>query len=197
VEIYELTDFNPKGTNRVKKQIILTETGRSYKNYINSLKYRYNKKNPYLPHFVITKKGEVYKILKENEYSSFMYDNEVNKKSIIISLENYGWLKKIPIEEKYINWIGDIYNKKVFEKNWRGQNFWDEYENKQIEVLSDLIKKLCNDLNIPKECLGHNVKYDGVEHFSGIVSRSNYEFEYKDINPSFNFKLLKKLLEND
>lgn len=197
MEIYELIDFKPLGKTKVKKQIILTETGRTYKNYINSLKYRYNKKNPYLPHYVVTKNGEIYKILDIYDYSSFMYDEDVNKNSIIIALENHGWLKKIPIDEKYINWVGDIYNKEVFEKNWRGEIFWDKYNDEQIEVLSDLIKKLCNDLNIPKECLGHNVKYDGVEYFNGIVSRSNYELDYKDINPSFNFKLLKKFLENE
>ncbi len=71
-EIYELTDFNPKGSNIKKTQIILTETKRSYKNYINSLKYRYNKKNPFLPNYVISKTGEIYNILKPNEYSEFI-----------------------------------------------------------------------------------------------------------------------------
>ena len=50
---------------------------------------------------------------------------------------------------------------------------------------------------INKECIGHNVKYDGVEHFEGIVCRSNYDFDYKDVSPAFDFKLFKELLEND
>ena len=48
-DLYDLTDFKPKGSNSKKTQIILTETKRSYRDYINSLRYRYNKNNPYLP----------------------------------------------------------------------------------------------------------------------------------------------------
>ena len=50
---------------------------------------------------------------------------------------------------------------------------------------------------IPIECIGHNVKQEGVEFFKGVVSRSNYDTDSKDVNPSFNFKLFKELLEND
>lgn len=197
MEIYELTGFNPTGKGIKKTQIILTETGRNYKNYINSLKYRYNNNNPYLPHYVISKEGKIFKILNNDEYSLIMSDFSSNKNSIIISLENYGWLKKNPLEEKYINWIGDIYNKKVYEKNWRDYSYWDLYEKKQIITLSELIKKICEETNIKKECLGHNVKFDGVENFNGIVSKSNYDYSFKNVNPSFDFELLKKLLEND
>jgi len=52
-ELYELVDFNPIGVNNNKKQIILTDTKRNYVDYINSLRYRYNKKTPYLPKYVI------------------------------------------------------------------------------------------------------------------------------------------------
>ena len=38
--------------------------------------------------------------------------------------------------------------------------------------------------------IGHNVLVDGVENFKGIVSRSNYNEYWTDINPSFNFELL-------
>jgi len=54
--VYELTDFNPVGVNDKKTQIILTDTKRGVKNYIQSLRYRYNKKNPYIPNYVISKR---------------------------------------------------------------------------------------------------------------------------------------------
>jgi hypothetical protein len=111
---YELTDFNPTGTSDKKTKIILTETKRDYKNYIMSLKYRYNKKNPYLPNYVITKEGDVYNIINPNQYSNYMVDEEVNKTSIIIALENLGWLKKNTLSDTYVNWIGDIYKEKGF-----------------------------------------------------------------------------------
>ncbi len=196
-EIYELTDFNPKGSNIKKTQIILTETKRSYKNYINSLRYRYNKKNHFLPNYVISKTGEIYNILKPNEYSEFMGDSTIDRNAIIIAIENYGWLKKNPLENTYVNWIGDIYKKEAYEKKWRDQLFWDPHNETQITKLSELIIELCENFKIPNKCVGHNVRYDQVKNFSGVVTRSNFDFIHKDVNPSFDFKLLKKLIRDD
>ena len=195
--LYVLTDFSPIGTSDKKTRIILTETKRDYRNYIRSLKYRYNKKNPYLPNYVITKEGGIYNIMPPDNYSNYMDDEEINKTSIIISLENLGWLKKNALSDTYVNWIGDIYKGKVFEKKWRDYFFWEPYNEEQIIALSKLIIELCDKFNIPKKTLGNNVKYDGVENFKGIVTRSNFDFIYKDINPSFDFKLLNELIEND
>jgi hypothetical protein len=195
--LYVLTDFSPIGTSDKKTRIILTETKRDYRNYIRSLKYRYNKKNPYLPNYVITKEGGIYNIMPPDNYSNYMDDEEINKTSIIISLENLGWLKKNALSDTYVNWIGDIYKGKVFEKKWRDYFFWEPYNEEQIIALSKLIIELCDKFNIPKKTLGNNVKYDGVENFKGVVTKSNFDFIYKDTNPSFDFKLLNELLEND
>jgi hypothetical protein len=195
--LYVLTDFSPIGTSDKKTRIILTETKRDYRNYIRSLKYRYNKKNPYLPNYVITKEGGIYNIMAPDNYSNYMDDEEINKTSIIISLENLGWLKKNALSDTYVNWIGDIYKGKVFEKKWRDYFFWEPYNEEQIIALSKLIIELCDKFNIPKKTLGNNVKYDGVENFKGVVTKSNFDFIYKDTNPSFDFKLLNELIEND
>jgi|TARA_R110000868_G_scaffold11055_3_gene54278 hypothetical protein len=195
--LYVLTDFSPIGTSDKKTRIILTETKRDYRNYIRSLKYRYNKKNPYLPNYVITKEGGIYNIMPPDNYSNYMDDEEINKTSIIISLENLGWLKKNALSDTYVNWIGDIYKGKVFEKKWRDYFFWEPYNEEQIIALSKLIIELCDKFNIPKKTLGNNVKYDGVENFKGVVTKSNFDFIYKDTNPSFDFKLLNELIEND
>ena len=195
--LYVLTDFSPIGTSDKKTRIILTETKRDYRNYIRSLKYRYNKKNPYLPNYVITKEGGIYNIMPPDNYSNYMDDEEINKTSIIISLENLGWLKKNALSDTHVNWIGDIYKGKVFEKKWRDYFFWEPYNEEQIIALSKLIIELCDKFNIPKKTLGNNVKYDGVENFKGVVTKSNFDFIYKDTNPSFDFKLLNELIEND
>ena len=39
-----LTEFHSEGENKEKKQIIICDTKRNYRDYINSLRYRYNKK---------------------------------------------------------------------------------------------------------------------------------------------------------
>ena len=79
----------------------------------------------------------------------------INQQSIIISLENLGWLEKEPLKNYHINWIGDIYKEKVFEKKWREKFFWDPYTKKQIDCLVFLCKKLCKSYNINLESIGH------------------------------------------
>jgi N-acetyl-anhydromuramyl-L-alanine amidase AmpD len=195
--LYTLADFSPLGEYKKKTQIILTDSKRDYVNYIQSLKYRYNSKNPYLPHYVISKDGKIFNIMEPTMYSNYMENEDHDKKSIIICLENFGWLKKNTLDTSYSNWIGDIYKKKVYEKKWRGHFFWDRYEDKQVVSLTMLIKELCEKFKIPTECLGHNVRQDGVENFRGIVTRSNYDSYFKDVNPAFDFKLLKELLKDD
>jgi hypothetical protein len=195
--VYELTDFNPVGINDKKTQIILTDTKRGVKNYIQSLRYRYNRKNPFIPNYVISKTGEVYKIMEPNMYSRFLDNETLDMKSIIISLENFGCLKKNPLEDTYVNWIGDIYKQKAFERKWRDCFFWDRYETTQIDSLVLLLDELCEKFKIPKITIGHNVRQDGVENFKGIATRSNYDVDYKDVNPAFDFKLLEKKLKND
>jgi len=197
VDLSESIEFNYLGTNIKKTQIILCDTKRNYKDYINSLKYRYNKKNPYLPNYVISKKGEIFKVINPEHYSKFMNNTEIDSNSIIISLENLGWLKKNPLEEGYVNWLGDIYKKEVYKKKWRDEFFWDKYESVQIEVLNNLLNELCEKFKIPKTTIGHNVLENNINIFKGVVSKSNFSFMYKDVNPSFDFKIIEKKLQND
>jgi hypothetical protein len=197
VDLSESIEFNFKGVNEKKRQIILTDTKRPYNYYINSLKYRYNKKNPYLPNYVINKSGETYQIMKPENYSLYMNDIDIDKNSIIVSLENLGWLNKNHLDNYYVNWIGDIYKEEVFEKKWRDRLYWDIYTEIQIQSLVNLIGEMDKKFKLGFDCIGTNVRYDEVKNFKGIVSRSNFDFIYKDVNPSFDFKLLKKLLKND
>jgi hypothetical protein len=59
-----------------------------------------------------------------------------------------------------------------------------------MESTLKLVKDICKKQNIPQDFIGHNVLVDGIENFKGIVSRSNYNEYWTDINPSFNFELL-------
>ena len=198
VDLSKSTEFKPLGESKQKKQIIICETKRDYKNFIMSLKHRYDGNNPYLPNYIISRNGEVYKIIEPKSYSTFMNNSKIDKNSIIICLENLGWLEKKPIENTYLNWIGDIYKKEVFERKWRGRNFWQPYDcEKQIKSLSDLLKNLCEEFKIPKICTETNVILTDPDKFRGIVSKSSFNVDFKDVNPSFDFKRLQKLLSDD
>jgi hypothetical protein len=198
VDLSKSTEFKPIGNSKYKKQIIICETKRDYKNFIMSLKYRYDGNNPYLPNYVINRSGEVYIIMEPHNYSMFMNNHKLDKNSIIICLENFGWLEKKPIENIYLNWIGDIYKKEVFERKWRDKNFWHPYDSeKQIESLVDLLKNLCEVFEIPKVCAETNVILTNPDKFKGILSKSSFNMDFKDVNPSFDFKRLQKLLSDD
>ena len=86
-------------------------------------------------------------------------------------------------------------NKDVFEKRWRGYTYWDNYTKKQITSCSELVKYLCDKYDIPKNCVGHNTYIDGVEYFEGVTYRSNYYKDSTDLNPSWDFRKFKELIE--
>lgn len=175
-----------------KTQIMLTHTSRNVGYYMMTLKYRYGGNFERIPHYLINKDGEVKNFFESKYSSNFFGVKKIDNKSIIICLENNGWLKKHHLSGKFMNWIGDIYFKPPFEKKWRGYGFWDPYTDEQYEALSKLINELSEEFDIPKEFIGHNTKVTGVENFKGITSRSNYSDIYTDVSPAFDFEKLKE-----
>lgn len=193
----EIKDLFFLGKQKKKKQIILINTSRNANDYLNTLKNRNNGKYHKVPHFIIKRDGSILKTLPEVCYSNIFDDLNVNRNSIIIALENLGWLEKKPLSEYYLNWIGDIYKGDIVEKKWRDYFFWEPYTKKQLISCSLLCKKIINEFSIDKKCIGHNVKLDGVERFEGIVTRSNYDSIYTDVSPAFDFELFLKHFEDE
>ena len=64
-----------------------------------------------------------------------------------------------------------------------------------IFSLSKIVKKLCNDFDIPLKVVSHNTNFDGIEKYSGITYRSNFEKFYTDINPTWDFTKFKDNIE--
>lgn len=194
MEVVKYGNFKPLGKQKKKHQIILTHTGRKVENYLASLLYRYNGKFDRIPNYVINKNGEILKLLENNEHTNYFKSPNINRNGIIICLENLGWLEKQPLENYYVNWIGDIYKGNPYERKWRDYFFWDKYTDKQIESLASLTETIFNEIKITKEIVGHNTKINGIEMFKGIVSRSNFDSNYTDLNPSFDFDKFRNIL---
>ena len=116
---------------------------------------------------------------------------------MVISLENLGWLEKVPLKSSYINWIGDIYNGDIFERKWRDYIFWQPYTMEQMESCVLLCKKLSEDMSIKLKCVGHNTKINGVERHEGILTKSNFELYNTDLSPAFNFEWFVKKIEDE
>jgi N-acetyl-anhydromuramyl-L-alanine amidase AmpD len=189
--------FKPIGENDEKEQIILIHTSREFENYVNSLKYRYNGSYNKIPNYLIRKNGEIIQFLEDSQYSAIFDEKSINQRSIIISLENLGWLTKEPLKNHYVNWIGDIYNSNVFKKKWRDYFFWDPYTKIQTEKTVELCKNLIINNSINPNFIGHNTKINGIEKYKGVICRSNFDVKYTDINPSFDFDYLTNEIENE
>jgi len=197
MEIIKWGDLKGSGINEKKKQIVLLHTSRKIIDYLNAIKNRHNGKYDKIPNFVIDKEGKILELLNPDFTSNIFNSKTIDNKIITISFENLGWLEKEPLKNHYINWIGNIYNGKVFEKHWRDYIFWDSYTKEQIDSAIFLCKKLIKDYKIENKFVGHNTKINGIGSFSGIVSRSNYFTEKTDLNPSFDFEHFLKKIEDE
>lgn len=190
VDILNDTDLNIFKTTIKKKQIVLFDTQRRFRNYIQKLKHRRNGKNSDIPHFIITKTGEIYQIF-DPKHASKSLDSNMDAKQIKIALENLGWLRKNSVTGKYVNWIGDSYRSEPLIKEWRGYYYWDKYTDEQINSLVLLSQKLCTDYNIPYQSVPSHGYFSNVVSFSGIVCKSNFSNIYNHITPAFNFDCFK------
>ena len=197
IDIIKYGEFKPVGKQKKKHQIILTHTSRNINDYLQSLKFRFNGDFKRIPNYIITREGKILQLLGNTEHSEYFKDPNINRNSIIISLENLGWLQKEPLTDHYINWIGDIYNGKVFEKKWRDYFFWQPYTEKQVLSTNSLCDKLLKEMKIKPQIVEHNTKIVGVEKFVGVVSKSNFDTNYTDLSPAFNFNELLKNIENE
>jgi N-acetyl-anhydromuramyl-L-alanine amidase AmpD len=195
--LIEKLSNNFVGTNQNKTQIILTHTSRDVEEYLTSLKYRMNGKFPRIPHYVVAKDGSVIQTLSEEQYSDFFYYSQINEQSIIVSLENLGWLEKVPLKDQYTNWIGNIYKGAPYEKKWRDYFLWEPYTEAQMLSTAELCIKIVNKHNIEKKSVGHNTLISGIENHGGIVSRSNYNNDFTDVSPAFNFDRFVNYIKNE
>jgi hypothetical protein len=58
----------------------------------------------------------------------------------------------------------------------------------------ELIDYLCIELSVEKNFVGNNVFLDDAIKFKGVLTRSNFNKNYNDLTPAFNFeKLIKKI----
>lgn len=192
---YQLTENNYNPEVFDKTQIIIGHTYRTgmlhYGGWINRL----NGKNKKTSTFTINKEGKVFQHYDPKYYSTFV-NNQQDKASISIVLENCGWFRKDSMINKYIDWLGNIYNKQsneVVVKRWRNHTYWDSYCDEQTESLKKLVIQLCDEYKIPKNFIGNNVYNEDIDLYKGITFRSNYSQESTDISPAFDMEILKNI----
>jgi N-acetyl-anhydromuramyl-L-alanine amidase AmpD len=196
---YILSDKNFHKMETNKKRIVI---GNSFSidmthhiGWINRYNGKYKKTAPY----TITLDGTIYEHFNPKYYSEIIDNEDFDKSTILILLENEGWLNKdLNEENKYITYIGNIYNRvgEVFDKKWRRNRYWAPYTQEQIKSAIYLVNILCDEFEIPKDVIAHNTKIcDGYSH-NGILYKGNLNTYFTDVNPSWDFLSFKEQIEN-
>ena len=189
IETIDKSKLNVVKKKTKKKQILLYDTQRRIDDFVNKLKYRKNGNYSDIPHFIVSKLGQVYQVFDTNHSSTTFEEYDIDKKMIKIAVENLGWLNKNTITGVLNNWIGDPYRSEPHIRNWRNYHFWDKYTDVQMEALSELCDMLIEKHNIIKQIVPSNGYLQNCSNFNGIVCKSNFSSIYTDINPSFNFEV--------
>jgi N-acetyl-anhydromuramyl-L-alanine amidase AmpD len=194
---YKLNINNYTQIESQKKQIVLGNTFNDDMKHLAGWNTKYNGKYKKTAAFTISKNGQIYKHFDPKYYSSYFNTNEQNIKSILILIENYGWLIKDNKKNTFNNWLGGEYtgDRNILEKKWRDYMYWEPYNNEQLESTIYLILKLCSEFNIPKIAIGHNTKIDDLYEFEGVLYKSNIEKHYTDLNPNWKFDIFKEKVE--
>ena len=98
-------NLNTKGDNR---QVLLCNTNRDAKYFLESIKHRNNGEYKKIPNFLIKKNGEVINLHNKDVTSFFLPGFKIEKGVVVVSLENDGWLMRRSSDGKYVNWLGDM-----------------------------------------------------------------------------------------
>ena len=194
---YKLSNSNFIEEETIKKQIMIGHTGTHNMNHFTKWVNRLNGTYKKTAAFTIDLSGNVYQHFDPIYFSPILDNLDMDKKSIVILLENDGWLVKDTEKNHFINWIGNIYNKPddIIERKWRGYSYWVPYTIKQMESAVLLANKICEEFFIDKFAIPHNIKLDTLDDFKGVLYRSNIEKYYTDLSPAWNCELFKSKLE--
>lgn len=198
IESYQLPNKNYNNIETEKKRILLGNTfSTDMKHYIGWLN-RYNGKYKKTSPFTISFDGKIHQHFNPKYYSEITGNLSFDESTILILIENEGWLiKDLNEENTYITYVGNIYNRTqdVFEKKWRHNKYWVPYNQEQYDSLVYLINELCNEFNIPKNVIHHNTKIHDGYKYEGIMYKGNLDSYFTDVNPSWDFVKIKDKIE--
>lgn len=192
---YQLEEKNYIPIECIKKQIVIGHTNNHDMKHVVGWKKRNNGQYNKTAAFTIDAAGVVYKHFDPKYQSKYFGKLELDTKSIIILLENDGWLTRKNANSAFYNWKGDIYNGRVVGKLWRGNNSWSHYTDNQFESCVELVNMICDEFFIPNVAMSHNTKIDDLSDFQGVVYKSNIERYYNDLSPAWNCEEFKNKVE--
>ncbi len=91
---YPLTSDNYIPIMTVKKQIVIAHTFNHDMRHYYGWKHRYNGKYKKTAPYTINSDGLIYNHFNPSFNTNFFGDNEIDKQTIVILIENDGWLRE-------------------------------------------------------------------------------------------------------
>ena len=196
-DTYKVSENNFYKEEYKKSLIILGGTNRLNDFYLKRQLLKDNKKSIDWNTYTITREGIIYEHYNPTYYTEFVGDSIIDRKSVSILLENMGHLYLFDdTNDIYINDLNEKLedNSNLYTKEWRGYKYYESYTKEQFDASVYLCRLLCLELNINDDSIGHNAFDDNAKNYNGIISRSNLDVNFTDLNPSFDFrKFLKDL----
>lgn len=194
---YKLPCDNYISIESDKEQIVIGNTFNHDMRHVIGWLHRNNGKYKKTAAFTIDLNGVVYKHFEPKYQSNYFNNKALDKKTIVILIENDGWLVKDNQKNEFITWFGDIYNQNngVIERKWRGHTHWASYREEQVNSTVKLVTMLCKEFSIPLMSISHNTKLDDLGDYKGILYKSNLDKHYTDLSPSWDCKLFNNKLE--
>ncbi len=185
---YKVERYNCYHTKHKKQQIILAGSLRADHNHIVHMQHKKYGKSKEWNTFTIDRDGTIYQHFDPACYTDYIGVKDVDKHSISVVLENMGSVF-YDFERGYLNWIHESCDEEfVYEKNWKGSRYWEYYDPKQFKATVELCEYLCEKYKIPLDSLGFNAFHEDAAKFKGIVCRSNFDHDFNDLSPAFDFK---------
>ena len=191
----DINNYVPLKTN--KKRIIFGNTFNHDMKHVIGWKHRYSGKYKKTAAFTIDVAGSVYQHYDPMYTSVFFNDINLDTESIVILIENDGWLSKDAENGEFITWVGHIYKepKGIVEKKWKEHTMWCSYSKEQFQSAQDLVRLLCDKFSIPLTAISHNTKVVDIEEYEGVIYNSNLSKKNNDLSPAWDFKEFKDKIE--
>lgn len=196
-QTYKLGINNYIKNRHSKQQIVIGSTFSENMNHVSGWKTRFGGKSKKTAAFTIDIYGNIFQHYPPEYYSEFFGIIGLDEHIIPILIENEGWLTKNVKTNEYINYVGNTYNRKdsVVEKNWRGHKYWAPYTLEQLDSAIKLCNYLCKTFGIQFQTISHNTKFDGIYDYNGIVYKSNFDKNYTDLSPAWDYVGFKNKIE--
>jgi len=148
--------------------------------------------------YIVERTGDIYEVFDPLYWCHHLglktLDNKQhNQESIGIELASEGAL--IKRDDKLYAFDGKqlVHDQSVdLGYQWRGFQYFDAYEDKQVKSTIVLVNYLCDRFSIPKNTVaGEKTRFDyPLVDFSGVLTHCNVRSDKTDLNPSFPFNTL-------